>query len=73
MDGSKLRDLRDLAFALGTMADDVFWHHANDARNDFANWINDVIKDKELANRIKGIKDRVGTQISILSHLVKKI
>ena len=72
-DGRKLSDLKGLAFALGDMADDVFWHHVNDARNDFANWVEGVFKDKSLAGELNNIKDKVNTQVAILKHIVNKI
>jgi hypothetical protein len=72
-DGRKLKDLKELAFALGDMADDVFWHHVNDAKNDFSNWVNSVIKDKELSEELTKIKDKVNAQITVLKHIVKKI
>ncbi len=73
VDGRKLKDVRELAFALADMADDVFWHHASDAKNDFSNWINDVLKDKELADALKLVKGKLNTQLAILKHLVKHI
>jgi hypothetical protein len=72
-DGRKLKDLRELAFCLSDMADDVFWSHVNDAKNDFAAWIDDSLKDKELANKLKPVRDRLNTQVAILKHIVRKI
>lgn len=72
-DGRKLRDIRELAFALGDMADDVFWHHVNDARNDFVNWVKDVFKDEELSEELKKVRDKFNTQLTVLKHIVKKI
>ncbi|MCK5140524.1 MAG: hypothetical protein KAK00_07765 [Nanoarchaeota archaeon] len=72
-DGRKLKDLRELAFALEDMADEVFWHHVNDTKNDFVNWVEDVFKDKELAESIKNVRDRFNTQLAVLRHIVRKI
>ncbi len=72
-DGRKLNDLKELAFALGDMADDVFWHHVNDARNDFASWVDCVFEDKELAEELNKVKDKFNTQLEILKHIVKKL
>jgi len=72
-DGRHLKDVRELAMALTDMADDVFWHHVNDSRNDFAHWIDDAIKDKDLAESISSVRDKVGAQLEILKHLVSKI
>jgi len=57
-DGQVIKDLEDLLFALETMSDDVFSHHVNAERNDFANWIKDVIKNKDLAREIVWLKDK---------------
>ena len=72
-DGRKLKDLKELALVLGDMADDVFWHHVNDARNDFASWVDAVFEDKELAENLNKIKDKFNTQLEILKHIVKKL
>ncbi|MBD3163906.1 hypothetical protein GF323_01790 [Candidatus Woesearchaeota archaeon] len=73
LDGRKLKNLKDLAFALGDMADEVFWHHVNDARNDFVCWINEVLKERELAADMEKIKDRFNAQLSVLKHIVRNI
>ena len=72
-DGRKLKDLRELAFALGDMGDEIFWHHVNDARNDFANWVEGAFDDKKLAGNLNKIKDKISTQIAILKHIVDKL
>ena len=48
-DGRLCRSLRELGEAINTMKDDVFTFHMNERRNHFADWIRDVIKDKQLA------------------------
>jgi hypothetical protein len=73
IDGRRLKDIKELAFALGDMADNVFWHHVNDARNDFVNWVNDVFEDKELAESMKNARDRISAQITVLKHMVNKL
>lgn len=71
--GQKLEDLRELAFALGEMADDVFWHHVNEAKNDFACWIDSVFKDNELAEEMRKMRDKINAQLAVLKHIVRKI
>lgn len=51
--GQKLKNLKELRNALTSMPDDVFYHHADQNHNDFANWIRDVIKDTALANSLQ--------------------
>jgi len=52
-DGRELKSLHELVSALKEMPDDVFNSHVTADRNDFANWIEGVFQDKELAARIK--------------------
>jgi len=49
-DGSIFRDLKELADGLFTMSDEVFVYHVNSDRNDFSNWVKNVLKDEKLAN-----------------------
>ncbi|MBR9699721.1 hypothetical protein GOV09_04660 [Candidatus Woesearchaeota archaeon] len=72
-DGKILKDIRGLAYAMKEIGDDVFWHHVNDARNDFANWVRHVFRDEKLAEALEHAKDRVQTELVILRHLVGKI
>jgi hypothetical protein len=48
-DGRILKNLRELCDALAVMSDDTFAYHVNAAKNDFYNWVRDVIKDETLA------------------------
>ncbi len=50
--GQVLKDLTELKNALKTMDENTFSHHVNENRNDFANWVKDVIKDENLAEQI---------------------
>lgn len=57
-DGRVLRNLRDLSAVLVDMGNDTFSCHVNKDRNDFKNWISDVIGDKKLAGGIAKTKSR---------------
>ena len=70
-DGSSLGNLEDLVNALRAMSDDTFRCHVTEERNDFYNWIRDVIGDSFLAGRINGSKDRAETA-EIVEGLAKK-
>lgn len=52
-DGKILANLVDLKDALEHMADETFKQHANKEKNDFADWIGQVLKDRELATAIR--------------------
>lgn len=68
-DGKTLKDLADLADALETMSNKTFKHHVNESKNDFSNWVRDVLKEGELAEEISEAKNRFGTKIAILKKL----
>jgi hypothetical protein len=50
IDGHTFRDLKELAEGLTAMSNETFYHHVTRDRNDFTNWVRDVINDVELAN-----------------------
>ncbi len=68
-DGRILKNLQELrAHLKGEMSDETFSYHCNSEKNDFANWIRDVIGDRKLATRIK----RVRTRKTMLRKLGKR-
>jgi hypothetical protein len=52
-DGQKVKNLADLAKTLRRMSPETFKHHVTDHKNDFGNWIGDVIGDASLAKDIR--------------------
>jgi len=64
-DGNILKSIKELPSVLKKMEKNVFQFHVNKEKNDFANWINDIIKDNKLAKDISKIKDR--------KNIIKKI
>ncbi len=54
-DGRVLKNLKDLLHAFRRMAPEVYGHHVNDHKNDFSNWIRDIIKDEKLANQLRAL------------------
>jgi hypothetical protein len=57
-DGQILRTMKDLAEALETMSDETFSHHVNAEKNDFANWVRDILKDEKLARDLARSNNR---------------
>lgn len=53
MDGASYGNLFDLCNALKNMKKEVFEHHVSESKNDFANWVYDVIGDIELADNLR--------------------
>ena len=72
-DGRKLKNIIELADALETMTEEIFRHHANEARNDFSAWVKDVFYDHSLAEDISRARNRLETQIVVLRRLVKEL
>ncbi len=48
-DGRMFRNMKELGDAFDTMTDETFAYHANTDKNDFSNWVRDIIKDEKLA------------------------
>lgn len=52
-DGTMLRNMCELEKALGTMSDDTFAYHSSGSKNDFSNWVKDIIGDDKLAAELQ--------------------
>jgi CRISPR/Cas system type I-B associated protein Csh2 (Cas7 group RAMP superfamily) len=57
-DGRAFKNLRELRDGLNTMTDETFAYHVNMEKNDFSNWIRDIIKDEQLAKDISKTMSR---------------
>lgn len=56
--GDSAGSLREFLGKLKEIDDDCFFHHVNEERNDFANWISDAVGNKVLGRRVGKLKDR---------------
>lgn len=56
--GASIHSLKELAEALDLMAEKSFQHHVTESRNDFSNWVKDVLGDDELAAVIHPLRGR---------------
>ena len=75
-DGSIFRDMKELAEGLVKMLDEVFAYHVNPEKNDFSNWVRDVIKDEKLASDLAAATSRVqaaGCVSSRLTYLLVQV
>ena len=61
-EGGELKSLEELYVELPTMEPRVWEHHVNGERNDFANWVRDVIGDRYLAHKISTVTSKDGLQ-----------
>lgn len=57
-DGRILRNVDELREALKTMKKDTFAFHVSAQKNDFSNWVRDVIGDRKLARDLERSPDR---------------
>jgi len=60
-DGSRFWNLEDLAKAVASMSEEVFAHHVNTEKNDFANWVYDIVGDHALAHELRNTRSLATT------------
>jgi len=58
-DGKLIKNLGELEKALNDMSDETFHYHSGEGRNDFSNWVRDVVGDEKLANDLSKAKSRI--------------
>ena len=68
-DGQVLKDLEQLKMAFGSMEDEVFLHHANKEKNDFADWVELVLGDKDCADALRKSKKPQTAYKVVIKHL----
>jgi len=68
-DGHKLMSLKELRNALTTIPSDVFNHHVNDQRNDFANWTKDVVRDSDLSDELRKTRTQHLTLLKVNARI----
>lgn len=66
--GQPIKSLHDLMEAITYIDDATFNHHVGEYRNDFANWVGDIIGNTELAQEIRSAKDREGIIDALHAH-----
>jgi len=72
-DGRKVKSGKELADILQLVSDDIFKYHVTDTKNDFANWINDVFGEPELAKKIRTIRNKMEVSIELYRHMFDKL
>ena len=68
-DGRILENLADLKMAFGSMDDSIFLHHVEGGKNDFADWVEFVLRDKECADDLRKTKKKTQAEKVIAEHL----
>jgi hypothetical protein len=72
-DGRKVKSGKELADIMQVINDDMFKYHVTDTKNDFANWINDVFGEADLAKKMKTIKNRLETSVELYRAMFDKL
>ncbi len=72
-DGNVINSVKDLALYMDNMGDDLFYYHVNDDKNDFSNWLRDVVEEMELAESLMSAKEKHDFQMRLLKHIVKHV
>ncbi len=78
VNGKILRNLSDLLIYLETIDDFEYNHHVTEQKNDFFNWVKDIVLDLELAYALRSAKIKeeaakiVKNRIRNLEKVIKK-
>jgi hypothetical protein len=70
-DGRVFKNVRELSDGLMTMSEDIYAFHANKERNDFKNWVKDVIGDTRLANDLQKASSRNHAAMSVKARIIQ--
>lgn len=68
-DGTVIANLCELSEALDAMSEDIFGYHVTKEKNDFADWIEHVLEDAELATKIRKSKKPNTARKVVVSRL----
>ena len=68
--GKTFSSLKGLAKELAKMSEDVYNHHVSPHKNDFANWVRDALREKELAEKVDRHLLRIELELETLRHIV---
>ncbi|MEM3126713.1 MAG: hypothetical protein QW331_01440 [Candidatus Woesearchaeota archaeon] len=71
--GAKLRDLMDLADAFASMGEETFRYHVSEYKNDFAQWIEDIFNDYDLARQIRAVRTPIEAQNVVLKRMLREL
>jgi hypothetical protein len=71
-DGQISKNLPELMNCLNRMTEDAFHHHVTSEKNDFSNWIRDVLGDSSLASDMKRASSTAEAS-RILAEKIKRL
>ena len=68
-DGRVINSMQGFGDALNLMSDDTYSYHANAERNDFGNWVRDVIGDRKLMNDLLKAADKTKAAMAVANRV----
>jgi len=71
VDGYKLKNIQELYYYLNNCTDGNFAYHVNDQKNDFANWVSDVLLFPSLAAKMRIVTSRMD-MVTVLKEFLLK-
>ena len=71
--GEILSNIWDLIHLLDHIDDYTFYHHVNDEKNDFYNWIKEMYGDGEFEKVILPIRNPKELEIAILKYIINML
>lgn len=70
--GTAIKNIKELANALKTMDHPTYNHHVTINNNDFANWAEHCLDDKQLANSLRNARNKHHSHRIVNEHINKK-
>ena len=68
-DGQVFKNLRELEGALKDMSAGIYQYHVNESKNDFSNWVNQVIGDDKLSRDLLKSKEPIQAAKSVAARV----
>ncbi len=68
-DGRTIKNLGELKEALNDMSDETFHYHLSEGRNDFSNWVKEVVGDQKLANDLGKAISRIQASQTVAKRI----
>jgi len=69
-DGRYLKNLQELEANLEQITEEAFRHHVNETKNDFSNWVRDVIGDDKLSRDLQKSATRTQAAKSVAERII---
>jgi hypothetical protein len=68
-DGQAIKNLSELKEAIEQMSEETFRYYVSKGKNDFANWVRDVVRDEQLAAALPRTTSKAESVIEIAKEI----